>query len=250
MTIIRGMHDLNDFQAEKRAYEAFTKLLADASTVRSYFEAANMALPGPLSRFLGIGQSTANASRKAVIPHPPTPPLPPEFKSDWVWVRISNMTAYTLTLAMLRQAKGPMKPKSVLVRVQGLLPDINPRSVYNLGPRLKGVTVTNEGWSLDDPDTAPILSGDYAWGPASVFLHQELTIHRRSLILHLLRTAADGMMAMQIVRQLQDSGLCRTTVNKDLVKGDIEVLKDEGEVRRSSKKWKAVNEWSKESKYA
>jgi hypothetical protein len=134
-----------------------------------------------------------------------------------------------------------MMPKEVQREVMKLNPSLNPGSVYNIGPRLDGTSIERKDktWRLIDESAAPLLYENHAWGPDSLFQKTELAAHRREVILHVLRVAPDGMMPMQIVRQLDACGLCKAPISKDLVKADLGQLAAAEKIRRigRTKKW-------------
>jgi hypothetical protein len=66
-----------------------------------------------------------------------------------------------------------------------------------------------------------------------------MAAHRREAILHILQTFRSGLQTVQIVERLREFAWVKAPVNKDLLKGDMDVLVGEGKVRHSgnSKKW-------------
>ena len=138
-----------------------------------------------------------------------------------------------------------MTAKEVQDEVIKLNPSYNANSVYNIGPRLDGHLIDRTGgnWRLIDENKAPILHEGYCWGPIEIFQKPEMAAHRRGLVLHVLRASTDGLMQMQIFRQLQASRLCKAPLAKDLVKMDIQQLSESGKIKRigRTKKWTGVD---------
>ena len=207
-----------------------------------------MELPPSLRQFFGIQETNGSAlSRPRVsIPPPQSPPGPSHASSDWIWVPMEDMHATGIVLAILRQAAGPVEPATVTEKVLQHQPDVNPRSVLNIGPRQEGKLIerTNEGWVLrGDKDRAPVLHKGHAWGPPTVFDKQELAAHRRIMLAHLLDAMPGGLQVVQIVEQLKNLPYCRAPVSKDLVKADLSAMQEVGKVKRvgNTRKWVLSN---------
>jgi hypothetical protein len=240
------------WRLELKAYEAFQQLMARADETRALFEDAGLDLPEPLARFLGSepnGTDAGDTIRMSVSPLP-HPPRPPEAESDWVWVPATDALLHTLLLAVMRGHGGPLSAKAIQERIAVHTPDVNLTSLYNAGARLENSSViskSDDGWQLLNPSHAPVLQGEYAWGPPKAFSRQELAAHRRIVIRHLLSASADGMQVMQIVRHMQrDPSLWPPdlgAVSKDLVETDLEKLASLKRVKKvgHSRKWVAIN---------
>jgi|GEM_PF-1626883 len=242
------------FQSESRAFAALQKLLEDAAATQALFEAAGLPLPSTLARIVNVPQPSSNGPPRAVratIAPPEPPNRPPEAKDDWISVNAKDLFETTLVLAILRAAKAPMSSRDVMESVAKYNPNVVYGTVMNIGARLadRGIIARSEdGWSLQDPGQAPILSGSlpdtYAWGPMSVFQKQDLAQYRRMLILHILRAYPRGLMTVQIVDQLASAEFCRLPCTKDIIKADMEALSGEGKVKRvgNTRKFKLPKE--------
>jgi hypothetical protein len=238
------------FVLESKAIASLTALMEQAATCRSLFEAAGMALPDPLRRMLGDEVTAKPASSGAVVvPPPASPPRPPTWESDWIWLPIASLTPTTLVCALLRQAKGPLSPKQIMEELAKLGVDAVKGSVANIGTRLSTgahpkITRGTGTWSLVDPSSAPVLHEGYVWGPVACFDKQELAAHRRIGVMHLLRVHDDGLQIMQITQMLRKCEWMRAPLTKDLVKDDLPVLQGEGLTKRvggGSGKWRAAH---------
>ncbi|MHC4405505.1 MAG: hypothetical protein ACYTG0_38145 [Planctomycetota bacterium] len=242
---------MNDsqFEAERRAVTALQKLMEDAVEVRQLYEEAGAELPSPLARMLGSMSTNGQmeSGPKMTVPRLPSPPKPADAGPNWIWIDSSDLLTTNLVLAILRLQTEPIRPKDLIVEVEKYQPGTNYGSMTNSAARL-GESVISRGkggWRLLDRERAPVLAEGKAWGPPSLFQKQELAAHRRMVILHLLGTASDGLMVMQIVRQLSDNPqLCKAPATKDLIKVDMGILMDEGKAKKigSTKKWRAVRE--------
>jgi hypothetical protein len=160
-------------------------------------------------------------------------------------VRAPDLTETTLVLCALRAA-GSLTTAGVVDAVKQVRPAAVTGTLYNVVARLRdGMVLQSEGGSLRlaDIDKAPILHEGAAWGPIPLFQKTEIAAYRRELIVHVLRANKDGLMAMQLVRQLESPDVCRVPSGKDLIKLDLETLKREGKVQKisNSRKWRAVH---------
>lgn len=226
--------------AETEAAQSLIELIAQAKRCRDLHERARMTLPEPLKRVLGI---STNGSKKPVvsIPPPERPPLPVGADSDWVCIRAKDAYPTNVTLAVLRGADGPMMARDVVSAVIDILPNVPRGTVNNLGTRLHGNTIkrSREGWELIHPETAPILQDGMIWGSPTVFSKQELAVHRREAVLHLIRTVPAGLQTSQIIDHLKNCSWVHAPISKELVQNDVEYWVGEGRIKRSgnSKKW-------------
>src|SRR5712691_3572175 len=127
-------------------------LYEQSKKCRELYERANMALPEPLQRFLGMNGAGHGASvpgRSAVyIPPPQKPNRPEEATSDWIWVNVKDATPTTTALAILRAANEPVRHREIVERVTELLPTVPKGSISNIGTRLGGGLIerTKQGW--------------------------------------------------------------------------------------------------------
>jgi hypothetical protein len=242
--------DPTQLAKEQKALQAHLKLIEHAGEVRRLFEEAGMALPPSVATLLGEGSSNSQAGvrePRMVVTPPESPQRPLEAEKDWVWVPASDLSVTTLVLGILRQHQRPLRPPELFAEIQRYNPDANFGSMLNIGLRLNGVLIerSEQGWKVTNQEQAPVLHEGHAWGPAGVFLKQEVAAHRRVLICHILRAAGPkGMQTMDITRQLQNSTYCRAPVSKDLVKMDMQALEGEHKVRKVgySRRWTIIDD--------
>jgi hypothetical protein len=226
--------------AEHEAAQSLSDLITQAKRCRDLHERARMALPEPLKRMLGIN---TNGSKKPVvsIPPPERPSLPVGADSDWVCIKASDAYPTSVALAVLRGSDGPMMAKDVVSAVTDILPNVRRGSINNVGTRLHGKEIkrSKEGWELIHPETAPILQDGMIWGSPTVFGKQELAVHRREAVLHLIRTVPAGLQTSQIIDHLKNCAWVHAPISKELVQDDVEYWFAENKIKRSgnSKKW-------------
>jgi hypothetical protein len=233
------------FAKERRALQSLADLMDQANKVRDYFNEAGMLLPEPLNRLLGLTNAEEDfkdLDRPTISFNIPKPDKrPPEALEDWIWIPVDDLNPTAILLAVLRSHVGYMTSKAAVEAVSAIKKGLNPGTLFNIAARLSGGLIerTDDGWRLRDGAIAPILCGEYAWGPEAAFGKCELAAHRRLLVKHLLTANDAGLQIVQIVSQLANSGLCRAPVTKELVKADLESLQKEGKARHrgNSKKW-------------
>ncbi len=217
-------------------------LMEQAEECRKLFERANMALPEPLMRFLGIADSTgAPVVSRVVIPPPDRTPRPPEARADWIWIHEEAVSPGVLTLAILR-AESPMRSRDIAKRVQSIQPSVNRGTIANLGTKLDAEGVigrSEQGWWLANQDSAGVLFQRYVWGPAEIFGKYDLAAHRREAIRHLLSLTPGGLQTSQIIEQLRTCTWMKAPLSKEMVQDDIELLAGQNVIRRrgNSRKW-------------
>ena len=232
----------NNLNAEMEATLKLAEFLDMAKKCEQLYTRANMALPEPLKRVLGVNGT--GTSTRVVIPAPQSPRAPLEAQSDWIWILVKDATATSIVLAILRAAKEPVKAKDVATCVTGILPNALSGSIFNVGTRLDGKKIrrTDEGWVLLRPEYGGVIVDGYLWGPADVFQKTELATHRREAIIHLLNSFEGGLQTRQIVEQLHRCTWVHAPINKDLLKADLEILDEKGLIKRrgNSKKWGIV----------
>lgn len=237
----------DQFFAEQEAYKELAELYERVNKCRDLFEVANLPLPDVLKRIIGMNGSVADTAKSA-IPAPEKPrSVPRQATDEWIWIPAGKTTPQTLVLAILRE-HGVMKPKDLAASVAAIITDVSAGGVYNMGPRLDGKTIrrTSEGWTLINPEEAPILKDDYVWAPAEAFQKTDLAGHRRDAILHILKHFTSGLQTTQIVEELLKCRWMKAPANKDQVKLDMEWLSGENsgtaKVKRrgNSKKWALV----------
>ncbi|MCE9547510.1 MAG: hypothetical protein K8T25_18730 [Planctomycetia bacterium] len=232
---------------EMRALTALQAVIADAKRARQLFEDAGLEVPAPLIRLFGSSAGQQRNTAPLQIPPLDVPKRPVEAAQDWIWVPLNKCVPMTLVKAFLRANNGPLNPKAIVREVKELLPDATVGGIYNVCPRLeksKVIERTDDGWKLVKSEEAPVILDGYAWGPVEVFQSYEHTFRRREIILHILRHSQGGLQIVQLVNQMRAFGYYKGTVNKDLVKGDIETLRAEKQIKRigGSRKWKAITE--------
>lgn len=240
-------------EQEIGAYRAWTDLLAQAERVRNLFNNAEIDVPSRLRRLLGDepaapARPSPKGSAESLCPLYPGP-VPPEFREGWIVVDEKALTVRVLVLALLRQAhpKG-VRSRDLAEKVAVAREGQNLGSVYNLGGQLERAGVIRRGdntWILESVEAAPVMSGGAAWGPPDVFTKQEVASYRRAAIRYILGLPnhANGLQNMQIVHQLNALAWLKAPVAKDLVKMDIEAMRQAGEVKRgSSRNWRLAQQ--------
>ena len=237
------------FIAELEASRSLVELIEQAKKCQALYERAHMALPEPLRRVLGMnGTGTGKGSAPPNISAPDKPPMPIDASPEWIWIRASEAMPANIVMAVLRGAKGPLRPKDVIERVTAILPEIPAGTIYNVGPRLEKQGVirrSNEtGWELLKPEIAGVVHKGYFWGHPAIFSKQELAAQRRAALLHILGFHPTGLQIVQILQQLKRCPWVVAPINKDLVKEDIGVLSNAGKVRRrgNTKNWEIPRE--------
>ena len=238
------MDDRHSFDAELKAQEALLQLMQDAKEVARLFKAAGLDTPNPLERLFGTTEkrTRGRGHQQFDISSFEPPNKPAEAQADWIWVDVPELTTATLALAVLREAGGgPMTASRICDSASRYQPNLNRTSLMNVGPRLDGKVIkrTPEGWILDDPTKAALIFEARAWGPIDVFLMQDITSFRRSIIRHILQALPSGLMAMQILDQLKKFDYYKFPLNKELVQDDLEAMQTQTAVKRigNSRKW-------------
>jgi len=236
--------------SEFRAYTALAELLREAERVRALFQANGLELPGPLDRLFESGRGAIGnhrAPRRDSIPAPVGPDPPEGYRDDWLWLPLTALGVRSLSLGILRALGGTAPTRQIIDAIVKLKPDQNEVSIMNLGPALEKsghIRRGESGWELTDASHAPLVSGEYAWGPAGIYGKAELAAHRRAAIIHLLALSYNrsGLQIVQITEQLRGCSWMHAPCTKDLVKMDLAHLKEEGLVRRvgNGRKWELV----------
>ena len=230
------------FTAELEASRSLVELIEQAKKCQALYERAHMALPEPLRRVLGMSGGSGKNAAPSNIASPEKPPMPMEAAPDWIWIELAEATPNSIVTALLRMAKGPMRPREIIDRATDMLPEIPAGSLYNVGPRLEkqGVIRRGEtGWELIQPESAGVIYKGHFWGPSSVFNKQELAAQRRAAVLHILGFHPTGLQIVQIVQQLRRCPWVVAPINKDLLKEDIAFLASNGKIKRrgNTKNW-------------
>ncbi len=227
------------FQLEQEAYTSLATLYEQATRCRSLCDEAGLTIPDGLQRMLGLNRQVGELRDDAGGLERPRGPS--EADDDWLWIPVSDASPQTSVLAVLRAAEGPMRPRDILGRVFEIFPNATAGSIYNVGPRLDGKLIERGegGWRLIDPKLAPVLHTENLWGPASVFVKQDLATHRRHALVHILKRHQSGLQVVQMVETLRKCGWMKAPANKDLLKLDVEILSSAGKIeqRGNSRKW-------------
>lgn len=255
MHYVPGPGTLNpvpDLDQERAAIESLSKLYAAAKECERLHGVANLPLPVALLRLLGeTGSGNGSGDRRANGVQPPTPPeAPPGAKPDWIYIDVREGTVATVLLGVLRSAISPLRYRDLQEQIARHLPNANPGSVANAGARFAdaGIIERDGGWALLKPEKAPAIYQGFLWGPASLFNKQELAAHRRAAILHLLGQSDSGLQAMQLIGAMRKCSWIQAPINKDLVKGDLEVMLRDRLIRRrgNTRKWEVAPREPKE----
>ena len=235
------------FAAELEASRSLVELIEQAKKTQVLYERAQMSLPEPLRRLLGMNGVGGRASSPANIQAPEAPPMPPEAESDWAWIKGADASPASLVMATIRSAKRALRPRDIIERVVNILPEVPAGSIYNVGPRLEKQGILHrgeEGWALTTPESAGIIYKGYFWGPASAFTKQEQAAQRRATIIHILGFHPTGLQIVQIVQQLKRCPWVIGSINKDLLKEDVAILSEAGKIRRrgNTRNWELVRQ--------
>lgn len=235
------------FKSELLAYQAFSRLLEQAESCADAFRNASIEVPNPLKRLLAEEvEEDSGSAQMSLIPPIKREHTPTVADKDWISIPVKECTATTVTLAVLENAGTAMKSRDVKDAVCGLLPTATDAVIANIGTRLRDslLCINDEGWSLVEMDSAPVLDGEFLWGPPSIFQKQEIAAHRREAIILVLERYPSGLQVVQIVDELRRLGWVKAPINKDLVKDDVQKLADTGKIRRrgNSGKWEIARE--------
>jgi hypothetical protein len=235
----------NQLDAEHEAISSLMELLEQAKKTQRLYERAHMSLPEPLKRMLGVNGASGNSALLRFIPAPENPSRPIEATADWICIHVKNATPTSIALALLRKAKEPIRARDIVSAVQAILPEVNSGTIANIGSRLHGTLLrrTDDGWTLEKPESAGVISDGFLWGPPTIFGKHELAAHRRDAIRHLLANFPAGLQTSQIIEELRRCGSwMRAPISKELVQDDIELLAKQEEIRRrgASKKWELL----------
>jgi hypothetical protein len=237
-------------QAKIAAQKSYTALLEQALQCATFYDRAQLAYPDELKMLFGREDSAAKNGHapgkegKPIFPQMLARPdiVPEGVNPEWVSIPVKKAIASSLVLACLRMNGGTVRVREIVDFVSAILPEIVKGTIANIGTRFVAdgtVSRGDEGWVLLKREAAGVIVGDRYWAPSSVMQKQELATHRREAILHTLQTYKSGLQTVQIVERLREFEWVKAPVNKDLLKGDMDVLVVEGKVRHSgnSKKW-------------
>lgn len=240
---------MDDLQRVITATESYLRLLKEAEECRRLHKIAGVQLPPPLLALFGAdGSNPSQMSLGMSGPDIDSARLetkPQEANEKWISLRAEDGSPTTVALAHLRAQNGrPIRARELSDLVTQVLPNAATGSIYNLLNRLheEGLIEEHpEGWTLNEKDSASILSGGFLWAPPERLAKQDLAAHRREAIIHLLRKER-YLQVMQIVSKLRDWSWVKAPINKDLLKGDMAVLEEKGLARRigNSRNWEVV----------
>jgi hypothetical protein len=223
--------------------------LEQAEICADAFRNASIEVPEPLKRLLAEepeGEDESKETQLSLIPPIKREHVPGVAEKDWISIPVKECTATSITLAVLRNAVVPMRSRDVKDAVCSLLSSASDGVVANIATRLKGslIRIDQEGWSLASLECAPVLDGEFLWGPAGIFQKQEVAAHRREAIVLVLERYKTGLQIVQIVDELRRLGWVKAPINKDLVKDDVQNLAADGKIRRrgNSGKWEVSRE--------
>ena len=232
---------------EREAIQSLMELLEVADKCRRLHERANMSLPEPLKRVLGIGVNGMVEPQRIEVPAPEVKSRPAEAESNWIWFRASEALPTSLVLAVLRAHGSDLTVREVISRTQEYLKKASAGTIANIGTRLDNAGIIErspDGWRLLKLDRAPVMLEGFLWGPQAIFDKQEVATYRRDMILHVLGFFETGLQLLQLVERLKALDWLHAPANKDLVKADMDLLQQAKKVRRrgNTKKWQVVQE--------
>jgi hypothetical protein len=225
--------NFDPIKAEQEAYRGMTELLERVQDVQQLFERAGLALP---ERFQRLLEAPANGAKERAVTRgasrvpPLVYPAPVEATGEWISIDMKEAQATCVALAVLRAEGAPIRPKDLNTRVASILPDVTSGTLANAGTRLADDNIidrTDDGWSLLKKEGAGVIHEGRIWGPPKIFGKQEIAAHRREAVLHVLANFPTGLQIVQIVEQLKGCSWVHAPVNKDLLKGDMNILLDE-----------------------
>jgi hypothetical protein len=236
----------DQLNAEMDAVQRFIRLIEHAKECKMAYDRARMPLPESLQHFFGMNGAKPEEKVPSHIPPPERPEMPPGGEDDWIWINVNKAGATNVTLAILRGANESIRAKDLVADVMNILPEVHRGTIANLGNRLEGDIIerSKDGWRLIDPEKAGLISDGLFWGPPELFTKQELAAHRRDAILHILGHFEVGLQTSQIIEQLRKCLWVKAPVNKELVQDDIEILRQDGKIKRrgNSTKWELIKE--------
>jgi hypothetical protein len=226
----------------KEAANSVVELIEQAERCKRLHERHGLALPEILKRILSVNGAGNHLIAPRFTPAPEYKARPAEAQPDWICIRLEDATPTSIALAHLRAAKGPVRAKDIVAAVQSVLSNVPSGSIANIGSRLDGKLIkrNDNGWTLNKPENAGVISDGLLWGRVEIFGKHEMAAHRRDAILHVLQFFPSGLQTSQIIEELKKcSSWVRATVNKELVQDDMEILSADGKVKRrgASKKW-------------
>ena len=159
-------------------------------------------------------------------------------------MKTADLQITNFVLGILRH--GPSKPSLIHQEAMQFDPEVRLMAVHNAGRRLEDDGVVkrdDDAWSLVDKAQAPLIFGDHAWGPPSIFAGKEQASYRRAFLLHAIRSFKGGLQVMQVVKAAEESADYKLTkISKDMVMDDLAIMKELGLVDKveETRKWIAV----------
>lgn len=236
----------NNLLLKIEAHRSWADILERCDKARSLFQRAGETVPEELKALVGNTPASPMHS-----PHPIfRPPSPPNAGDDWIWIGIEDAATTTIMLAILGLSEQPLTVKDIrdkIVALEGNNSEIVMGSVYNAAQRMitNQILIRDEEGRLTSkqPDKIAVIYEGRLWGPVSIFQMAEQAAHRRNAEVFLLRKSQAGLLQSQMVAMLRNPDVLNPAVpmNKDLIKGDFEVMNGK-RVRRigNSKKWEAI----------
>jgi hypothetical protein len=112
------------------------------------------------------------------------------------------------------------------------------------------IEATPAGWTLIDPEQAPVILDGFLWGPPSAFRKAEIATHRREAVLHILRRFPLGLRLREIVSELRQCEWLHAPTNHENVRADLEFLASAGKIQACENPGAALNDSIRKMKWA
>jgi hypothetical protein len=112
------------------------------------------------------------------------------------------------------------------------------------------IEATPTGWTLIDPEQAPVILEGFLWGPPSAFRKAEIATHRREAVLHILRRFPLGLRLREIVSELRRCEWLHAPTNHENVRADLEFLASAGKIQACENPGAALNDSIRTMKWA
>lgn len=237
--------DQHNQDSEEAFLRDWLRLLDAARDLRARAARGRFVVPTTLRVLVG---EDAQSERISVgIPEMKAPPdAPKELKDGWIWVSVEGAQIRSVVRAILRSDGRPMSARKVVESLKKLRGgEVSDGTVANIGTALDsdGVISRQGGEWILTPlgmETSPLLHGKFVYGPPAIFLSGDIAWFRRAAIHHILRLFDRGLQAMQVVDHIERLDWVPGPKGKDIVKMDLEALREEGAITRGggqSKKW-------------
>src|SRR6476660_4588199 len=126
--------DWRKIDAEREAAKSLIDLYDLAKKCHQLHEVANVPVPEPLKRFLGMSDHQGNAAgaKRVASIEQPSFVRPHEANDDWISIPVSEAGVSSVALAILRQV-GVMRARDLNEAVLDLLPEATAGSITNMG---------------------------------------------------------------------------------------------------------------------